>query len=187
MLFTPDTAHFESWEIRSNRDGAERVRSHVPRDTHETVALLVYAFLDHIEKPATVHEAKLIVPVMGPAGQSGEVSIGTILTGWSRGPLGWSVPWAAPGMKLDADYEPLRSVPVVTPDDGSIVSVAFDVTADLQRWVSGRLVNYGWRITSDLQFGSPRNPIRGAQPTVSVKYIDDGLAVENAGVSAGGI
>lgn len=184
MLFTPEIVTVESWEIRSGQASPFRVASHVPSPAHEWAGLLRFAFEQIIERPVTIHKATLVLTVMRPAGQTGEVSVGTILTPWSSDQIGWESPWAVAGMKRDADYEPLRTVPAVTPADGSFVQVAIDATEDLRRWFSGRLPNHGWRVTSTLQVGAARNPILEAQPVVVVKYSDSGAAYE---ASAGGL
>jgi len=87
----------------------------------------------------------------------------------------------------DADYEPLRSVPLVTPDDGALLKVKLDVRDDLRRWLSGRLPNYGWRVSGSVRYGSAWNVIQAAQPTLSVKYSEGAGAAASAGISTGAL
>jgi hypothetical protein len=184
MLITPGIARATSWELRADTEGAIRVSTHVPGV--DRVGLLRFDLTDIIERPVTVLEAELVFGVLGPAGHSGEIQVGTMLTRWMTGPLGWAVPWAEPGLQSDADHEPVRTLSLVTPSDGTVLRVKLDVLDDLQRWLSGRLENFGWRVSGTVRFGSVLNVIRAARPTLSVKYSEDVSAAVGAGISAGG-
>lgn len=185
MLITPQNTPVEDWELRSDADGPVRAFSHVPGDGR--VSLLRFDLGRLIERPVRVHSADLVLAVTGPPGAAGEISVGTITTDWRRGSLSWSAPWSTPGMAEDVDFEPLRVIPVVTPDSGSLLKVKLGVSEDLRRWLSGRLPNFGWRISASVTYGGARNVIQAAQPTLCVKYSDGAGAAAGAGISTGAL
>jgi len=183
MLITPQNVRTQDWELRSSEVGALRLSSHVAGA--ERLSLLHFDLERLIERPVHIFKAELVLAVLGPPGAAGEVSIGTILTPWLNGPLAWDQPWSVPGLAADADFEPLRTIPVVTPDDGSLLKVKLDTTSDVRRWMSGRLPNLGWRVTSSMTYGAAPNVIQAAQPTLSVKYSEGAGAAAGAGISTG--
>lgn len=170
-------------EIRVEWDSWMSLGSHLPGANR--CSLLKFDLERRIRRPVTVHQAELLVAVSGPPGAAGEVAIGTVLTRWDGTSVSWDWPWSQPGMSEGADYERPRIVPVVTPNDGELVHVKIDVLDDVSRWMSGRLSNFGWRISASVAYGGAKNPHEAAAPALLIKYSEGAPAASGSGIAQG--
>lgn len=153
--------------------------------TPARLAALVMRIEHMISAGSVVTAATLVLPVIGPPGQSVWVGAARILRPWDPDDVSWEYPWSRPGGAEGVDFGTIRSSPVTAGAAGGVVQVPLDVTEDVRRWVSGQATNQGWMLHGSAKIGGARNPLISATPRLDVKYSEGEGAAFGAGLPGG--